>query len=302
MVFNNITAQIAEPFINLHHHCDFVEINALSRGELGLDSDYLTTLYPTKDTDDLTNLFALLDARANHYDGDYPFIVDYDTKKLTLKSLLCDRKRIYIFLLLCSVNEKIVRTGNILESDFEQISTLILTKYLNNNSIIYHFGKSSYSDDRYVGKLTEKIDKLASDLKCPTTYNPKHFSVQNSGDGGLDIVAWTPFPDDDNYEQIQVYLGQCAIGKDWIGKQFDVEKMRNNIAFPHCTMNLMFIPHDIRDDDGDFQVPSIRAHLIFDRFRIMKLLNEDIVRETLECSSFSEIISQIESDEVDILG
>lgn len=276
-------------------------MNSLSRGELGIDEDYIKNLYPTKGDDELTDLFSLLMSRATLYNEIYPFIVDYDNKRLILKSDLSDTNKLYIFFLLCSTNEKVIRSGNILESDFEHISTLVLKQYLPSTASVYHFGKSSYQEARYTGKLTDKMDKLAEDIKCETAYDVTDFSSKDTGDGGLDIIAWVPFPDDDNFMHIQVFLGQCAIGKDWINKHNDVEKMKNNIHFPLGTVSMMYVPHDLRKDNGKFKKSSSRAQLLFDRFRLVKFINEELMEIIKTTSTFTELISKIIPGEVDIL-
>ncbi|CAH1526350.1 conserved hypothetical protein [Vibrio harveyi] len=301
MVFQNITAKIAPAFSELNYHCDFVEINALARGQQGIDEDYTETLYPTKTTDELSNLFSLLESRADWYGNSYPFDVNASEMKISLKAHIEDIHKLYIFFLMCSCNTKIVREGNILESDFEHISTLVLKAYLPTHAQVHHFGKSSYTDDRYTGLLTNKLDTLAQDLKCQTAYVAEDFADSDTGDGGLDVVAWVPFPEDNlNFMNIQVYLGQCAIGKDWVGKQTDVEKMKNNIHFPLGTVSVMFVPHDLRKEDGHFKRNRIRTHLMFDRFRLMNLVDAETLAQMRNFSTFNQVISRLNFDDVDI--
>ena len=304
MVFKNLTTKISESFNDLCYHCDFVEINSLARGELGLDIDYLQGLYPTKDDDDdFVDLFSLFESRAGWYGDAYPFDVDYDDKQLNLKSNLTELNKLYIFFVMCTRNEKIIYNGNILESDFEHVSTLALKKYLPSHASVYHFGKSSYQEDRYFGKLTEKISLLAEDIKCETAYDASDFSVNDTGDGGLDVVAWVPFPGDhDNYMHIQVFLGQCAIGKKWKDKHHDVEKMKSNIHFPLGTVSMMYVSHDLRKDNGKFKKSASRAHLLFDRLRLMKLVGRDeqLMQIIRGLDSFTQVISLLDPSNVDI--
>ena len=212
-----------------------------------------------------------------------------------------DIQKLYIFFLMCSCNTKVVRDGNILESDFEHISTLVLKAFLPSHAQVYHFGKSSYADDRYTGHLTNKLDQLASDVKCQTAYVEEDFADQDTGDGGLDVVAWVPFPgDNDNFMNIQVYLGQCAIGKDWVGKQTDVEKMKNNIHFPLGTVSVMFVPHDLRKENNLFKGNRICTHIMFDRFRLMGLVDTETLTEMRGFNTFTQVISRLNFDNVDI--
>jgi len=304
VVFKNLTTKIPESFNDLYCHCDFIEINSLARGELGVDKDYLEQLYPTKGEADFVDVFSLIESRAAWYDDVYPFEVNYDDKRLKLKNNLTDKHKLYIFFIMCSRNEKINYEGNILESDFEHISTLALKNYLPSHAFVYHFGKSSYQEDRYSGKLTDKMNLLAEDIKCDTAYDASDFSTQDTGDGGLDVVAWVPFPGDiDNFMHIQVFLGQCAIGKDWKNKHHDVEKMKSNIHFPIGVASMMYVSHDLRKDSGKFKKSASRAHLLFDRFRLIKLVNQDeTIMETIKnLATFTDVISSIIPENLDIL-
>ncbi|ENQ3286040.1 hypothetical protein ACEOXO_001966 [Vibrio cholerae] len=303
MVFQNITAKISPPFSELNYHCDFVEINALARGQQGIDQGYIETLYPSKKDEDLSNLFSLLESRATWYGDKYPFSVNASEMRIILKdsNSIEDIQKLYIFFLMCSCNTKVVRDGNILESDFEHISTLVLKAFLPSHAQVYHFGKSSYTDDRYTGHLTNKLDQLASDVKCQTAYVEEDFADQDTGDGGLDVVAWVPFPgDNDNFMNIQVYLGQCAIGKDWVDKQTDVEKMKNNIHFPLGTVSVMFVPHDLRKENNLFKGNRICTHIMFDRFRLMGLVDTETLTKTRGFNTFTQVISRLNFDNVDI--
>lgn len=304
MVFRNITTKIAESFNDTFYHCDFVEINSLARGELGVDKGYLETLYPTKNENDFVDLFSIFESRMRMYGATYPFDVHYDDQRIRLKSNLTESNKLYIFFVLCSRNEKVNYQGNLLESDFEHISTLALKKYLPCNAVVFHFGKSSYQEDRYSGKLIDKLEKLAKDIKCETAYDPSDFSEFDTGDGGLDVVGWLPFPDDnDNFMHIPVFLGQCAIGKDWKSKHHDVEKMKSNIHFPPGTASMMYVSHDLRKDTGRFKKTASRAHILFDRFRLISLVNGDEnLMETIKgLTSFTQIIPNITPENIDIM-
>jgi hypothetical protein len=304
VVFKNLTTMITPSFNDIFYHCDFVEINALARKGRGLDKDYLEELYPKKTHDDFTNLFSLIVARSNWYGEKYPFIVNYDDMRLTLKSDLTIGNKLYIFFLLCTRNEKVNYEGNVLESDFEYISTLALKKYLPEGAMVYHFGKSSYSEDRYIGKLVDKLLLLANDIKCMPTFDAGDFSDHDTGDGGLDVVAWVPFTNDThNYMNIPVFLGQCAIGQNWTGKHYDVEKMKDNIRFPVGTASMMYVSHDLRKDTGKFKSTVSRAHMLFDRFRLVNQICDDpvIMEKIKTLNSFMNIISEVTKEDADIL-
>lgn len=104
-------------------------------------------------------------------------------------------------------------------------------------------------------------------------------------DGGLDLVAWKPFPD----EQIGklILFGHCASGADWDAK---INELQPN-AF--CTLWLsgdrspivktFFIPHRLPPEL--FADRAVSAGLFFDRCRIARCAqNTDFVQATKNAS------------------
>ncbi|MEA3512633.1 MAG: hypothetical protein U9R37_03430, partial [Campylobacterota bacterium] len=206
----------------------------------------------------------------------------------------------YIFLLLSSTR-KYIKDNNLLTTDFEKISYEVLKNYLPNFAQTFQFGKSNVSYPKYMGHITNKIDTLSKDLKCTTKYKSHFFSANNTGDGGLDVIAWVPFNNDSNYSNIQVYLGQCATGKDWLNKQDDTQKFPNKyINFDGHINYIMFIPYDGRDLNKNFiEENKMGDYLFFDRFRMLKIIEDYDLIETLD--SFNNIVEKVIAYEEDIV-
>lgn len=282
MKLKNVTNSIRDSFIDLHYHCDLVEINSLSKGEISYDERDLLEIYSKEQLEKdeyLVDLFPLLLSRAEYYGDDYPFEVNYEGKSITRKVELTTKHRFYIFLLLCSMNEKVKHSegyGKELESAFEHVSVLAFSNRLIDVAHVHHFGSSSYSEERYTGTLIEKINLLASDIKCRTMYDPDDFHSQDRGDGGLDLVAWVPFDNDEYLGSLEVYLGQCTISRTtWHSKQSDVENFKEQIDFPSSTRNIMFVPHDLRTINNRIRKNKRLSDIIFDRRRIMICISDD---------------------------
>lgn len=301
MVFKNVSDSIRESYFDLHYHADFVELNALSKGELGLDFDGIKALYPSKEDAFVNDIFAMLSERASSYNEDYPFVITY-SQRIESKSDINNRNKLYIFLLFCSYTNKIECTSNLLQSDFEYISRIALEEYLPEDSVVNLMGKSSARGQVYTGSITNKLDQIAGDLRCSTIYQPDYFAPTNNGDGGLDVIAWIPMQGDEYYHyNMQVFIGQCATGKDWTGKQQEPEKMLNYLLLPKATTTIMFIPYDGRKADGDFQHKAIiRVPVLFDRRRIMHLIQD--LDDVLTLVSFTDVISRVNVATPDLLG
>jgi len=223
-------------------------------------------------TSQILGWFNTLIIRQNLYSDFYPFIINTDT--IQLKEELTNKHKLYLFLLLNSNLKYIKETSN-LTADFEELSLIAFTKYLPSSAKVYRFGKSMTAN-RYTGHITKKINKLAEDLKFSPKYKPHFFDVNDNGDGGLDIVSWIPFDNDENQNNIQVFLGQCATGKEWNKKQWEPCKMTNYIDFQANPQNVIFIPYDGRNINREFEEEGrMLKNIYFDRIRLLYLLENE---------------------------
>lgn len=321
-MIKNIEKVPSQSYSNSHYFCDYIELLALiNNNDLLAVADVYDRFYednsieiPENNSDiDLgsevsqTNdiwesrikeWFSILDTRKNIFGDFYPFKIEHDTihmcSELTYKQLL------YIFLLLNS-NQNYIRSNSQLTSDFEEFSLRALKNFLPSNAQCYRFGKSMLDQDRYKGNISKKIDDLAKDLKYSTKYKEHYFASNDNGDGGLDIVSWIPFKGDENQNNMQVYLCQCATGKEWYKKQDDTDKFVDNYIDFRTQVNLvMFIPFDGRNMDRTFnEEAKMKKNIIFDRVRLVYLLQENQNLIT-ELKSF-EIVNQIIAFEEDIV-
>lgn len=245
-------------------------------------------------TNQILGWFNSLEIRQNLYRDFYPFFISTDTIKL--KEELSNKHKLYLFLLLNS-NLKYIEETSKLTSDFEELSLIAFTKYLPSSAKVYRFGKS-LTANRYTGHITNKIDKLAEDLKFSTKYKSRFFAENDNGDGGLDIVSWIPFNNDENQNNIQVFLGQCATGKEWNKKQWEPCKMANYIDFQSNPQNVIFIPYDGRDIDREFEEEGrMLKNIYFDRIRLLYLLeSEETLLNTLNSMDIVNNAIEFEED------
>lgn len=278
----------SESYFNEHYYCDYIEILALATNadvvslsdvikRFDIDSAGSNGNNANQDTWEsrITGWFAILKERSQEFATFYPFEIEVDN--IRLKEGLTDKNNFYLLLLLSSNLAYINSTVRVLlTTDFESVSLYAFKQYLSPSSKIYKFGKSGQANDRYHGHITLKIDKFAEDLQLDTCYKENFFSANDNGDYGLDVVAWIPFHNDKNMLSIQVFLAQCATGKNWLGKQDEPLKMQNSIVGLGNAINTLFIPYDARNIDRTYnEQAKIKTHLLFDRCRLISLLKDD---------------------------
>ncbi len=290
-----------------HYFCDYIEILALinnqdivsisdvfNRFRKSEDIDIhvqATNTPPDEDISDEWNTrinewFTNIATRNTVFNDFYPFVVK--SNNIRLKQSLTNHHKVYIFLLLSSNQKYISHIGNYLPNDFEEVSLIALKNYLPKSAKSYIFGKLS---DRYVGTLKKKIRKLAED---DLRYRVKatNFQGNDTGDGGLDLVAWLPFLKDTNQNNMQIFLAQCATGKNWQSKQHETIKITNHyIDFKTQVNYVFFMPYDCRDVERNFSEESnIFNGLFFDRIRILYLLENEI-DNIMNFASFNSIVN-----------
>ncbi|MDC9511306.1 hypothetical protein [Pseudoalteromonas sp. Angola-4] len=277
----------SDPYFNTHYHADFIELNALINNDLGVDLNDFASIYESEPTDKIqANLKSLSEDcagvimyRLSAYGTDsYPFIIE-NGSKLKLKDLLSDLHKAYIFLLLCSCSKYLsTENASIVRRDFERFSNSMLKRYLRESDTCHIMGKAGIQEQRYKGHITDKLDLLAKDTKTKTLYEEHYFSEKNSGDGGLDLIAWSPFLGDDNFKFTPLYIGQCATGRDWIKKQDEPAKLARYIDKAGPMTVCLFIPYDGRNSTGTFNHDADIRHptnIIFDRLRLL-LISKDM--------------------------
>jgi hypothetical protein len=138
--------------------------------------------------------------------------------------------------------------------------------------IIRPFG--AHHTNGYEGTLFEKIKKLALDLNTKCLAEKEEFKARDSGDGGLDVVAWHPLGDKLGY--IPIAFAQCGCSlEDIKHKQFEAHPVnwRNKLQLDHPPANYYFTPHDFRQNSGHWE--SLGGEVIMiDRSRILYLTKQ----------------------------
>lgn len=298
-MFNRLDEGLSDPKFNQHYHADFIELLALTENENGIEFDRVKDIYNCEQSF-IDDLIILINSRVDIYGDKFPFVFIGRTR-LALKSELTDSHKLYIFLLLCS-NTSRVEVACDLRRDFEIISYQAMKAYLPPHSHCYIMGKSGIEGQRYCGHISDKLELLAEDLSTSIIYDAGTFSAYNSGDGGLDIVAWTPFVGDENLNYMPMYAGQCATGRDWLNKQDEPSKLAGYVKVPKSFNVCLFIPYDGRNNDGTVnQRSNILVPILFDRLRILNLFDYHNHSFIAEIASIKEHVESAISYQEDII-
>lgn len=302
----NMDLPPSDPQFNAHHHADFIELSTLLRNDLGLLISDMIGLYESEPSasrlENLielnNNCIGLIRYREVAYSQNlYPFSLE-NGERLMLKPELDKGHKLYIFLLLCSCTSYLTRSNSsIVRRDFERVSRDILSEYLPENSSCHIMGKTGIQEQRYKGHIIAKLDLLAEDINVSTIYQNHFFAGQNSGDGGLDIVAWSTFRGDTNPKFTQFYVGQCATGRDWVNKQDEPCKLSRYIDTPESMNICLFIPYDGRNSNSTFnQEADILTELVFDRLRLMHIPDNFDFIDNIPAFSIVDEIIETEDD------
>ncbi|MFN0034952.1 MAG: hypothetical protein ACKVUS_07800 [Saprospiraceae bacterium] len=237
-------------------------------------------------TADIVNTWwEMLDGR-NIFFGNtyYPFFIDGTT--LGLRPRLTAVQKIYLGCLFASNLDYASKHTADLTTWFEGLSAEITKGILPDSRLArcYRFGKGAYSKPaRYKGNIQTKLEKLGhdlhlsfrSDFERDCKKDPNYLHKKSTGDKGLDIVAWIEF--DDSEALSPLYLGQCACGANWEGKQFEAHSVvwKDIFQFSVEPLTILYIPRSYRHSNGEFWHRSSTHNLIFfDRYRILKLANQ----------------------------
>lgn len=296
-----------------HYFCDYIELIVLCDGEDGVSvSDIYDRFLEDERIQEIgsdngaeanekwiskiEDWFSEIEARIFAYGDHYPFeLLD---RRLKLKSVQTDENLVYLGLLLCSSLSYLDKT-DIFTSAFEYLSFCATKNYLPKIAEVHIFGVSSKNNLRYTGSLEKKIRKFAVDINESVSSKPNVFRDRDNGDGGLDIVAWVPFESDINLDKKQLFVGQSASGLNWKDKQASVDRLKNYINLATAPLNVLYVPFDFRDSERQFSENYlITSDLIFDRYRLIKLLTPDVVFDgELGIKFKSHIESAIEFEE-----
>jgi hypothetical protein len=224
------------------------------------------------------DVWTLLRARAEYYGSVYPFEVTEEP--LELRTLRLDVNRLGYGFLLAAASLSAFETTkrHLLTGGFERASRHVMAALLPPHSTVSIFGTSSVAGERYGhGRLIDRLEALAADLATQLTHEARqeaaHGTARSSGDGGLDLVGWPEMVGP--RKRLPVYFGQCACGKDWHHKPFEVvaASWDHRLEPVSPIVPVTFIPYAYRTEEQDWaDLFAVIPTVLIDRPRWLQLL------------------------------
>lgn len=239
------------------------------------------------------DVFGHLAYRIATFGADYPFDLDSGhLMRLHRRPNLTTRNHLYVFLLLGSLLRYVPRKRRSdITTPFERLVAEVLQRWFPADAEVHIFGTAAGAGGRYRGTMWQKINLLGSDLGEMVLLPETAFNAADSGDLGLDVVAW--FPLGDNLLGLPVFFAQVTCEFRWKDKQHESGRNWQSYLKESAPRgNLLFIPYCFRDASGEWFDPKWpTSAVVVDRQRLLWLLRGedeplasvpyDLVREAL---------------------
>lgn len=232
--------------------------------------------------------------RIHAFSGNYPFVLSDNGSYLELsQEALSPEERLYLSLLLSSSLRFMQRTDwPRLTRRFEEISFVVFSHLMPMNSQIRKTWAGAGEDAPYTGSHYEKMHAISRDIRCETSLKERDCAPNDTGDGGIDIIAWHPMSD--QREGIPIAFAQCGCSTDdWTHKHLEASPAKLRHFSPmHPWATYYFLPLDLRWADGDWAYKNDLGQAIFvDRLRIVRLASDfGLIDEISPYSSIDEYI------------
>lgn len=217
-------------------------------------------------------------SREMNYDTLYPFNVTNGPNYVIKLNENHKRLRNYVYLLVASHTGRITDKNerSKLTSDFEALSREVLLKYLGNKATVHLVGANNATIKNYT-----KLNKASKLKTLAEMANARFIGTDNdpalltkSGDAGLDLFGYLPTPD--NLPGSLVVFGQCKCSSEWYKHIHEgtYQQLGSLLSFKSAPVATYFIPVSFRSSENNwFSDSKINAVILFDRFRILSLLD-----------------------------
>ena len=255
--------------------------DSISDDELDDENDDTTTeeTLPKPDLNEqhAANCFKHLRWRAKAFSTDWPFELDEHAQEIKLKSKLNKMHRFYLSLLISSSLRYCPKTRwRKLTGLFERASLEIFKKLMPGGATVHAFGAAEST--HYTGHLFDRLTKLAQDVRGNLDLKKCHFSQHDTGDAGLDLVAWHDLGDE--RKGIPIAFAQCGCtANGWPDKMLQASPahLAGHLSTFHNWATYYFMPLDLSieyDGQMDWQMRSdFSQAIVIDRLRFMRLAN-----------------------------
>jgi hypothetical protein len=248
------------------------ELDEINHEGIESDEDFLEP--------NLEDVFQQLKNREEHCATGYPF--EFGRASIRLNDIVVGndvKKDIYLYLLLCTrFNMKNNKVFNNIDATllFEKLCAQVAKNYFGNNADSIVFGTAE------AGNFESKIKDVINKIGEGDSYKNPNNNYPTKNDDGIDVVVWKEFSD--NRIGKLIGFAQCKTGTTW---QDQVKKLNpdhfcenwfvEKPVFP--PIPIVFIC-DTLNIEKNF-VSDQRGLLIFNRFRIMEYLPENLEEELI---------------------
>lgn len=229
--------------------------------------------------------------RAHEFGESYPFVVSEDGDTLSLEFNNEQAKRTYLGLLIAACMRNILNTRRAeVARAFEETCFQVFSKLMPSGSEIRATWANGGAEAPYKGVLYKKMQHVAADLRCTPNFEAQDFKSNDSGDGGIDLIAWYGMEDD--REGMPIAFAQCGCSReDWRFKQCEASPNKHYRHLPvmHPWSTYYFLPLDLRNEEGDWAYKSdIGQAIIVDRLRLLRLASNYNIFANIPAMPFIE--------------
>jgi hypothetical protein len=306
-ILKNITSPPNAGRNELYHWCDYIELRCLSHTDHRFSRDALAEAIDEnadngsdatadggledEETDDTeieedvpatdlneqhaANCFKHLRWREKAFSTDWPFELDAHAQEIKLKPALNEMHRFYLSLLISSSLRYCPKTRwRELTGLFERASLEILKKLMPDGADVHAFGAAEST--RYTGHLFDRLTELTKDVRGHLDLEKRHFAEHDTGDGGLDLVAWHGLCDE--RKGIPIAFAQCGCTVDgWPDKMLQASPARlaGHLNTLHEWSTYYFMPLDLSVEyDGLmdwYKLSDFSRAIVIDRLRFMRM-------------------------------
>lgn len=211
----------------------------------------------------------------------YPFSLDGTMVKVDASA----NPEFYKFLLLISINGPMRSKRRFAEIDeiFDKIVCEAARNYFGEGAVSLRFGFPP-SDGR-PKSFSKALDWLSVKMEIPRGSGRP---PRASKDGGLDVVAWKPFPD--HRTAFATMFIQCTIQSDWYSKADDIRSdvWCSRIDTGPSMLTSLAIPFVIRQSYDKWDDLRRKVSIVFDRLRLARMLEKQNAASFRKMTSWSK--------------
>lgn len=214
---------------------------------------------------------ACLQSRDIRFGDAWPFELEGDVLRVAIDGANT-LHRLYVALLIASALKWVPDTRRpAVTASLEEIGFHLFKKLMPDHWTVAPFGAHQTIEAAFTGTLFNKFSQLAAALNAHLIIKEDELDPRDTGDGGLDIVAYHSF--NDSLGHLPVAFAQCGCSlSDMKNKQFEPTPINMNLKVlaQHPGASYYFAPQDIRKNNGSWEKTPVQVIMI-DRARILYL-------------------------------